>query len=101
MEHRIFTNTSGEVKKHPLSGQIIMPGQSYTEPADQEPVELIDADGAVTVQTVADPKAFEKATRGARGPSRQTASSNQTEGNAATSNGGRAVVDGQGAGGAQ
>ncbi|WP_088187548.1 hypothetical protein [Desulfosporosinus sp. FKA] len=60
--HRMLINTTGKPMRHPLTGQIIMPGQSYMELKENEKQELkYPAEPAVTVQTVADPEATQKA----------------------------------------
>ncbi|MCF8566906.1 hypothetical protein LLE49_19490 [Alicyclobacillus tolerans] len=60
----MLVNRTGEPKKHPITGQIIMPGQSYMEPEDSERVELVESDDpGILVQTVADPEATRKAIR--------------------------------------
>lgn len=62
MTHRMLTNTTGKPMKHPLTGQTIMPGQSYMEPEENKKQELKEpAEPTVTVQTVADPEATQKA----------------------------------------
>ena len=63
LTHRILVNMTDRPMKHPLTGQTIMPGQSYAEPEEIEPQELKEpADPLVTVQSVADPESTKKAT---------------------------------------
>lgn len=63
MAHRILTNTTDRPMKHPLTGQTIMPGQSYVEPEEVASEELKDpaTDIGITVQVVADPESTKKA----------------------------------------
>ena len=59
--HRILKNTSDKPMKHPLTGQTIMPGQSYAEPVESGEQELKEsAESDLTVQTIADPDATQK-----------------------------------------
>ena len=63
MDHRILRNATDKPMKHPLTGQVIMPGQLYTEPEKepssglQEPTEQPD----IHVQSIADPESTKKA----------------------------------------
>ena len=53
--------------KHPLSGQVILPGQSYAEPEAVAHEELEEqADPGLIIQTVADPEATKKARAAAK-----------------------------------
>lgn len=64
MAHRILMNTTDKPMKHSLTGQTIMPGQSYAEPEEVASEGLMDTatDPTITVQTVADPESTKKAT---------------------------------------
>ncbi len=53
--------------KHPATGQVIMPGQSYAEPEDSEHQELQPlTEPVVLVQTVADPESTLKVAASSR-----------------------------------
>lgn len=62
MTHRIMVNNHNKPMHHPITKQVIMPGQSYAEPTDSEQLELVDpADLGLLVQRIADPEATKKA----------------------------------------
>lgn len=62
LAHRILINRAEKPMKHPITGQVIMPGQTYAEPEESEMQELKEiTEPIVTVQTVADPESTKKA----------------------------------------
>ena len=69
MTHRILKNMTGRPVEHPLTGQIIMPGQYYAEPEEDGADKLKKAekpDPTITVQHIADPESTKKAAASAQ-----------------------------------
>ena len=67
MTHRILISSHKKPMLHPVTGQVILPGQSYAEPIESDELDLVDpADPGLLVQRVADPEATKKARAAAK-----------------------------------